>query len=69
MVKRRLRTLTKVALALFIAGVTVIIIGGALQKYQRVDGANIGAGGLVVVGGLFILAGVIIAVVGVFTKE
>jgi len=69
MVRRRLRTLTKVALALFIAGVTVIIIAGALLKYQRVDGANIGAGGLVFVGGLFILAGVIIAVVGFFTKE
>lgn len=68
MVKRRLRTLTKVGLALFIAGVAVIIIAGALLKYQNVDGANIGAGGLVFVGGLIILAGVIVAIVGFFTS-
>lgn len=70
MVKRRLKTLTKVGLALFIAGVAVIIIAGsgALLKYQNVDGANIGAGGLVFVGGLIILAGVIVAIVGFFTS-
>jgi len=34
-----------------------------------VDGPNIGAAGLVFVGGLILLAGVIVAVVGVFTKE
>jgi len=69
MVKRRLRTLTKVGWALFIAGVAVIIIANALIKYQKGDGANIGAGGLVFVGGRIILAGVIVAIVGFFTKE
>jgi hypothetical protein len=61
--------MTKVGLALSVAGIAVAVTGGALLKYQKVDGANIGAGGLVFLGGLVALSGVIVAIVGFLTRE
>ncbi len=61
--------MTAAGSALTAIGIIALIIGYLLNKYQQVDGANIGAALLMSVGILVVGIGVIIALIGLIQKR